>query len=237
MFVIGGEDNILRGCLFFIAENRTALYIYRIVDGKLILGNRVRDSHGAATLGRGMVRQVILGGSNILLQIICGNLRVFPNGDSTIFRNIQQAAQTVAGNGAAEMILQGIGLRIRFSISILIVIGPGGEGVCCTHMNPVGGDYRFVRHRSTGGSPNGIIHTGAAYTDNAAVSFLGGEAGLIHLGRNKISLSRKIPLTAEGAGDVVRGSVFYMGAHIAHETAATCVGQGLARVLAISRYL
>ena len=104
-------------------------------------------------------------------------------------------------------------------------------------MNPISGDFRVIRYCGVRGGIDSVIHTGAAYADDAAVAFLGSEAGLILLGSNKISLSRKIPLAAESASYVIGRFIINMGAHIAHEPAATCVGQGLARVLAISRYL
>ena len=237
MFVIGGEDNILRGGLFFIAEYRAALNIHRIVDIDFVLGDRVRDTHRCAALGRGMVRQVVLGCRDKLLQLVGGNLRVFANGDRAVFRNIQQAAQTVAGNGSAEMILQCVGLRIRIPISILIVISSGGNEIPRAHMNLVGCDFRAVRHRGLGSSVDFVFHTGAAYADNAAVPFLGRQAGLIRLGSHKISLSRKIPLAAEGAGYVIGRFVIHMGTHIAYQTAASCVGQGLSRIFAIGSNL
>ena len=56
MFVIGGQKDILLGGHLFIAESRTALYIHRIIDGDIVLSDRIRDSHRTATLGRRMVR-------------------------------------------------------------------------------------------------------------------------------------------------------------------------------------
>ena len=184
-----------------------------------------------------MVGQIVLRCRDILLQMVRSNLRVFANGDSSIFRNIQQAAQTVAGNDAAEMILQCVGLRIRIPIPILIIICSGGDGIPSTYMNPISGDFRVIRYCGVRGGIDSVIHTGAAYADDAAMAFLGSEAGFIFLGSNKIYFPLDIPLAAESAGNVIRRFIIHMGAHIAHQTAATCVGQGLARVLAISRYL
>ncbi len=88
MFVIGGKDNILGGGHLFIAEERTALYIYQIVDGDIIIHHGVHHTCRCATFGRRMVRQVVMGGRHIFLQVVRGNLRVFANRDSSAFRNL-----------------------------------------------------------------------------------------------------------------------------------------------------
>ena len=235
MFVISGEDNILRGGRLFVAEARAAIYVHLVIDGKYVLGNRIRDAHRCASLGRRMVDQIIIGNRNIFLQLVSGNLRLFADGNRAVFRNIQQAAQTVAGNGAAEMILQRVGLRVFVPFVVHIVISSGGNGIPRAHMNPVGGDFCAIRHRSIGGSINSVVYTGAAHADDAAVTFLGGEARLILLGRHNIDFPCGLPLAAEGAAHGIGGFVIYMGAHVAHQSAAACVGQGFARILAIGR--
>ena len=69
------------------------------------------------------------------------------------------------------------------------------------------------------------------------MAFRGCQACLVFLGSNKIDFSLDVPLSAEGTFDSIRRFIIHMSAHIAYQTAATCVGKGLARILAIGSYL
>ena len=237
LIVIGGEDNIFRGCLLFIVECRTALHIDLIMDVKIELADGVRDRNRAAALGFHKVRHVVFGGRDIFLQMVGGDLRFFANGNCAVFRNVNQAAQPVAGNDAAEMILHGEGLRVRHALIIRIVVGSSGNGIARTDMGAVGGDFRAACHIGVGIGSDIVVHAGAADACNTAMAFRSRQARLVLLGGNKPYVACHVPLAAKSAGNVVNRVVPHMGAHIAYQAAAACVGKGLARVLAVASHL
>ena len=234
--VIGGNGDILCRGRLFIAENRAALHVDIIMDIKNELADSIGDSDCAAALSFYKVRQVVLGGRDVFLQMVGSDLRVGANGNRTVFDNINQTAQPVAGNDAAKMILHGEGLGVRSALFVRIVISAGGNGIGRTDMGPVSGDYRAVCHIGVGIGSDIVIHAGAAYARNAAVAFRSRQAGLVLLGGNEPYVACGLPLAAECAGNVVNGVVPHMGANITHKTAAARVGKGLALVLAIGSY-
>ena len=237
LIVIGREQNILRRSRLLIAEKRTTLHVHRIVDIQFVFGNGIRHNHSAAALGLGMIHQVILRRSNVFLQIVRGNLRPLTDSDRAFFRNIQKASEAIAGNNPTEMIFERIGLYIFCTIAIDIVIGSGGNGIGRADINAVGGDFRVVFHGGIRGGINFIVHTGAAHADNAAMSFRSGEAGFVILGSENIGLLCNIPLAADSALDLVRGSIAHMRTNIAHDTAAARVGKSFACVFAARLHL
>ena len=236
LIIIGAQVDVLRGGRLFIAESCAGVYGHRIVNINLVLGDRVRDHHSASALGLHMVREVVLGGCDVFLQIGGRNLRVFTNNDIAIFRDIQQTPQTVAGNNAAEMIFQGKGLHVLCPTSVCIVIGSGGNSVRRANMDAVSGDFCTVFHRGLRVGYDRVFHAGAAHTRNASMTFRGRQARLILLGSEKPDFTRYIPFAAEGAVYSVRRFVVHMGAHIAHDPAAARVCKGLARVIAICHH-
>ena len=237
LVVVCGEDDVLRGGRLFIGEERAASHVDFIMDVKIELAEGVRDSDSSAALGLHEVRQVVLGGRDVFLQAVRGDLRVCADGDGAVFREIHEAPQAVAGNGAAEMVFQCIGLHVLVALVVRVVIGAGGDSVRRADMDAVGCDFRVVLHRGFRGGVDLILRAGAAHADYAAVALGSRELRLVLLPRDEIDFTRDVPLAAEGAGDLVRGCVVHMGAHIAHEAAAAGVGQGFARVLPIGQGL
>ena len=215
--VIGGDGDILRRGRLFVAECRAASYVDIIMDFKIELADSIGDSDRAAALGFHKVRQVVFRCRNIFLQMVGSDLCFVTNGNRTVFLNINQTAQTVAGNDAAKMILHGEGLRVRSALFVRIIISAGSNGIACTDMGPVSGDFRIVFHLGFCGGINIVVHAGAAYPCDAAVAFRSRQAGLVLLGSNEPYVASGLPLAAESACDVVNGVVPHMGANITHE--------------------
>ena len=224
MLVIGGKDNILGGGRLFVAKERTALYIYQIVDGDIILHHGVHHTCGGAALGRCMVRQVAIGGCHIFLQIVRSDSGIFADGNAAAFRNLKQAPQTVAGNDAAEMVFQCIGLLVLIAVGVGIVIRSRSHGTGCANVNPIGTHNRALFNIGFECSVDDVIHTGAAHADNAAVPFGGRQASIVLLSRHKPQLACNIPVATQCAVYSVSGFVVHMGADIAHDAAAACIG-------------
>ena len=187
------------------------------MDIKNELADSIGDSDCAAALSFYKVRQVVLGGRDVFLQMVGSNLRVGANGNRTVFDNINQTAQPVAGNDAAKMILHGEGLRIRSALFVRIIVSAGGNGIGRADMGTVSGDFRIVFHLGFCGGINIVIHAGAAYARNAAVAFRSRQAGLVLLGSNEPYVASGLPLATESADNVVNGVVPHMGANITHE--------------------
>ena len=108
-----------------------------------------------------MVCQVIQGRCDVFLLIGCSDFRIFADGDVAVFRDVQTASETVAGNDAAEIVLQGMGAHIGVSVFVYIVERSGDNGVHRARLKTVADDIRTFFHRGSGGSVDYVVSTGA----------------------------------------------------------------------------
>ena len=146
-----------------------------------------------------MVRQVIQGRCDVFLLVGCNDFRIFADGDVTVFRDVHKAAQTVARDDAAEIILQGMRTHIDASVFVYIVVSSGDNGVHGARLKTVAGDVRTFFHHGPGGSVDYVVSTGTAQAHNFTMPFRCRQTCLIPVGGRKGYIITNIPFATNTA--------------------------------------